>query len=105
MLNVIPDNYLKIGTIIIGIITLLIEFFLLMKKRTPIIKGIKYFCYLLTLLLVGVYSFGIYYLNKTVNFIDNITIMNEEVTNYYIAVLKGTKYQETSDFKTHLKKY
>ena len=97
MLNVIPNNYLNIGTIIITVITLIIEFFLLIKKRTPIIKGIKYFCYLITILLIGGYSFGIYYLNKTVHFIDNIKMMKEEVTNYYIIVLNDTVYQETSD--------
>ena len=31
------------------------------------------------------------------NFIDNISIMNEEITNYYIIVLDTSKYQESSD--------
>lgn len=97
MLNVIPDKYFLIGVVLISLLTLFIVVFLLIKKKNMIIKIIKVFCYLLAIGLIGVYLFGAYYLNKTLNFIDNISIMNEEVTNYYIVVLKDSRYQEISD--------
>lgn len=96
-INIIPDKYFNIATILISIITLTIEIFLLIKKKNVILKGIKIFCYTISILLITIYSFGIHYLNKTVNFLDNISIMNEEITNYYIIVLKDSVYQETSD--------
>lgn len=97
ILNIVPDKYFLMGSIVIGIVTLLIEMVLLIRKKSKVIKGIKIFAYIITFILLGLYSFMIYYLNKTMNFIDNISIMNEEVTNYYIIVLDTSKYQETSD--------
>lgn len=97
LLNVIPDEYFIIGIGFISIITLLIEFFLLIRKKNILLKIIKIFCCILSILLIVVYSFGIYYLNNTLNFIDNIKVSNEEITNYYIIVLDTSKYQETSD--------
>lgn len=97
IINVIPDKYFLTGSIIISVITLLIIFFLFIKKKTTITKIIKGFCYFLAIILIAIYSFGIYYLNKTMNFIDNISLMTEEITNYYIVVLNSSKYQETSD--------
>lgn len=97
VLNIVPSKYFVYGTIIISIITLIIIIFLLIKSKNILLKVIKTLCYILAITLIGVYSFGIYYLNKTMNFIDNISIMNEEITNYYIVVLATSKYQETSD--------
>ena len=97
MLNIIPNNIFLYGTIIISVITIIIELFLLIKSKNIVLKSIKVFCYILSILLICIYSFGAYYLNKTMNFIDNISIMNEEVTNYYIIVLDTSKYQESSD--------
>jgi len=97
MVNIIPDKYLLVGSIIVLLITLIIEFFLLIRKKNVFLKGIKIFCCVASIMLIGVYSFGIYYLNKTANFINNIGSINEEITNYYIIVLNDSVYQETSD--------
>lgn len=97
MLNIIPDNYFLYGTITISFITLIIIAFLFIKSKNIVLKVIKAICYILAICLIGIYSFGTYYLNKTMNFIDNISIMNEEITNYYIIVLDTSKYQESSD--------
>lgn len=97
LLGVIPDDYLSIGIALISFITLVLEFILLIRKKSSVINGIKIFAYILSILLIGGYSFGIYYLSKTMNFIDNISMMKEEVTNYYVIVLKDSKYQEISD--------
>lgn len=97
ILNLIPNKYFIYSTIIISLITLIIIIFLLIKSKNIILKVIKTLCYILAIALISLYSFGIYYLNKTMNFIDNISIMNEEITNYYIVVLATSKYQEPSD--------
>ena len=96
-LDVIPDNYFTLGIIIISIVTLILEIFLFIKKRNIILKIFKGISIFISLVLICLYSFGTYYLNKTMNFIDNISIMNEEITNYYIIVLDTSKYQESSD--------
>ena len=97
LLDVIPDNYFTYGVITVSIFTLIIITFLFIKSKNIILKVIKGICIFISILLIGLYSFGTYYLNKTMNFIDNISIMNEEITNYYIIVLDTSKYQETSD--------
>ena len=75
ILNIVPDKYFLMGSIVIGIVTLLIEMVLLIRKKSKVIKGIKIFAYIITFILLGLYSFMIYYLNKTMNFIDNISII------------------------------
>ena len=96
-INLIPNNYFAIIAVIIAIMTLVIETFLLIKKKNVILKGIKIFCCIISIFLIAIYSFGIHYLSKTVNFLDNISKVEEEITNYYIIVLKDSIYQETSD--------
>lgn len=97
MLNVVPDNYFWFGTVAIMLFTMIISLLMFIKGKKIIFRIIRGFCYFLAILLMSIYSFGIYYLNKTMNFIDNISIMREEVTNYYVVVLKDSKYQEISD--------
>jgi len=97
ILDIIPNNYFIIGLSLIIIITLFLLLFLLVKPKNIILKIIKYICYFITIILITTYTFGIYYLNKTMNFIDNISVTQEEITNYYIIVLDTSKYQESSD--------
>lgn len=97
LIGIIPDNYFIIGTIILSMITLTIDLFLIFRFKNKIYKIIKYICLVLSIILIGIYSFGIYSLNKTINLFDNAFIMNEEVTNYYIIVLKDSIYEEVSD--------
>ena len=97
LLNIIPNKYFNLGISIISIITLIILTFIIIKSKKIILRILKGICYFLGIVLIGVYSFGIYYLNKTMNFIDNISVTKEEITNYYIMVLDTSKYQESSD--------
>ena len=96
-LNIIPNNYFWFLTTAIYLLTIIITFFIFIKLKKKVFKVIKIFCYVLAFLLIGIYTFGTYYLNKTMNFINNITLIKEEITNYYIIVLKDSKYQEASD--------
>ena len=97
LVNIIPNKYFILGTILLSVIVLIIELFLLIDfKKTwlKIIKGIMIF---LAFLLCFGCIFGLNYLNKTLNFFENIKIIKEEVTDYYVIVKKDTKYQEVSD--------
>ena len=97
LIGIIPDNYFLIGTVILGIITLIIDIFLIFRFKNKILKVLKYICLIISIILIFVYSFGIYSLNKTLNLFDNAFILKEEVTNYYILVLKDSIYEEVSD--------
>ena len=97
VLDVIPNKYFNLGIGLITLVTIFIIFLIVIKSKKIIMKILKGFCYFIGIALIGVYSFGIYYLNKTMNFIDNIEVTKEEITNYYIMVLDTSKYQESSD--------
>lgn len=97
ILDIIPNKYYIFGSILIAIITLILLFFLLIKKKNKVLKVFKGISIFITIILIIIYSFLVYYLNRTMNFLDNIKIMREEITNYYIVVLDTSKYQETSD--------
>lgn len=97
LIGIIPDNYFIIGTVIIGIITLVIDIFLIFRFKNKLFKILKYICIFIAIILISVYSFGIYSLNKTLNLFDNAFMLKEEVTNYYIVVLESSIYEEVSD--------
>lgn len=96
-LGLIPDKYLIIGSIFLIISTIILNIFLIFRFKNKLLKAIKIIAYIISIILILSYSFGIYYLNKTMNFFDNIAVIKEEVTNYYIVVLDTSIYQETSD--------
>ena len=96
-LNILPDKYLLIGSGLLSFLTIIIIFFLVLNSKKILFKVFKGICYFFSVCLISIYLFGIYYLNKTMNFIDNISVTREEITNYYIMVLDTSKYQETSD--------
>ncbi len=105
MLNILPDVYFTIVFVILGIITFVIDFFLLLRFKNKLFRFLKYVFLLITIILIGCYSYGIYSLNKTLNLFDNIMMISKEVSNYYIVVLSSSKYKETSDLDGHSVSY
>lgn len=104
ILNILKDSYFIIISFIFLIFVLLIAVILFYnpkKKQKKIFKKIYHIVrtisFTLAIIFVIVEIFGIYYLNKTMNFLDNISFIKEEITNYYIIVLKDSRYQDTSD--------
>lgn len=97
LFNVIPDNYYRL--IIIGLIcsNILLIFLLLFKFKNKFLKVIHILSYIFTIILLIAFAIGIFYLNKTRNLFDNISIIKEEVTDYYLIVLKDSIYEEVSD--------
>lgn len=97
ILGIIPNNYYIFITIFVIITLFIISFFLIFKFRKRILKIIKMLVFILTMLLISIYAIGIYYLDKTMNLFDNISLMREEISYYYIVVLDSSVYQEVSD--------
>jgi LCP family protein required for cell wall assembly len=96
-LGAIPDNYFIILAIAVGIVTLIIDFFLLFRFKKRLFLVFKYISLLVVVVLILVFSYGIYSLNQTFKLFDKAFSLNEEVTDYYIVVLKDSVYEETSD--------
>ena len=97
LFDIIPNNYFTIILIVLIILSIILNFFLIFKFKNKVLKAIKIFLTIITVILIVAYSFGIYYLNKTMNLFDNISVIKEEVTNYYIVVLDTSIYDEPSD--------
>lgn len=97
ILDIIPSNYYIPLIIILIIISIILNFFLIYKFKNKFLKVIKIFLTIISIIVILVYSTFIYYLNKTMNLFENISIIKEEVSYYYIVVLDASIYQEPSD--------
>ena len=96
-IDVIPDKYFMLLVATCYIVTIITDIFLFISSDNIVFKLFKGLAYIVTILMIVGYSCGIYYLNKTINLFENISIIKEEVTNYYIVVLDTSIYQEPSD--------
>lgn len=96
-INAIPDNYFKIILIGVSIVTVITSIILFLNVNSISFKVLKVLSYIVTVILIFGYSFGMIYLNKTLHFIGNIESIKKEVTSYYVVVLKDSKYEEISD--------
>ena len=97
ILDIIPSNYYIPLIIILIVISIILNFFLIYKFKNKFLKVTKVFLTIISIIIVLVYSTFIYYLNKTMNLFENISIIKEEVSYYYIVVLDTSIYQEPSD--------
>ena len=96
-INAIPDNYFKIILIGVSIVTVITSIILFLNVNSISFKVLKVLSYIVTIIFIFGYSFGMIYLNKTLHFIGNIESIKKEVTSYYVVVLKDSKYEEISD--------
>lgn len=97
ILDIIPSNYYIPLIIILIVISIILNFFLIYKFKNKFLKAIKVFLTIISIIIILVYTTFIYYLNKTMNLFENISIIKEEVSYYYIVVLDTSIYQEPSD--------
>lgn len=95
-LNVLPVKYVSI---IFGveIIYLLIFGIILIKKKIK--WKLKITFSIISILIMVVLSFGNKYMDSTINFFKKITQNNLQTENYYVVVLKNSKYETTEDLK------
>lgn len=98
ILNIIPKKYL-LPIIFSCILYLFISFICQCKLKTKI--GIKYFFNFISCILLVILSFGIFYMYKTMNFMDIIGAKDYELENYYVIVLKD-EYNSISDLDTEV---
>lgn len=96
-LDVVPDKYFLVLLVVSYLVTIITDIFLFISSSNFVFKLFKGFAYVVTILMIVGYSCGIYYLNKTTNFMNNINVIKKEVTSYYIIVMKDSKYDEISD--------
>lgn len=92
LLSGILEKVLMIALFVVMVLIILGMFKLKNKK-----KIIAYVFYVILLIVLSV---GIYYLNPTKNFIDSFdTADKTSYDNYYVVVLKKSKYTKLSDLK------
>ena len=95
--NVIPDNYFTLIIVFLISSNIILNLLLMFNFKNKFLKVMHIISYIITILLLISFSFGIFYLNKTMNLFDNFNVIKEEVTDYYIIVLNDSVYQEPSD--------
>ncbi len=95
-LSVIPLKYILIIIPIYLIFTLLFSF-LIIKKNIK--NGIKIFIDVILSILIIIYSSGLIYLNKTLNFMDKIKAKDYQTEEYYVIVLKDSGYDNVNQIK------
>lgn len=95
-LNVLPFKYISILLLIYVIFTLLFGLFIVKKN---IKSGFKIFMDIILCIFIMIYSFGLVYLNKTLNFMEKIKSKGYQTEEYYILVLKNSNYENLSDIE------
>ncbi len=96
-LDVVPDKYFMLLVAASYIVTIITDVFLFISSDNIVFKLFKGLAYIVTILMIVGYSCGIYYLNKTTHFMNNLNTIKKEITSYYIIVMKESKYDEISD--------
>ncbi len=94
MLNVLPIKYLK-PIIYIYIPVFIALFILLWLKKVK--KAIKITINVIAVILIGIFSFSIFYMYKTMNFMDKISAKEYQLEEYYVMTLKNSGYEELKD--------
>ena len=87
LLQVVPMKYLLPITCIYVICMLIGG---ICQCKRGIISGIKYFFDFISCIFIIILSMGIFYMYKTMNFMDIIGAKDYELENYYIIVLKDS---------------
>jgi len=98
-IDFIPSNYLNAAYIVVIIVGLILGLLLILKTKKTIFKVFKSLVVLVSIILIFVYGFAIYSLNNTLDVLENAFLMQAEVTNYYVVVLKNSNFEEISDLE------
>lgn len=95
-LSIIPLKYILV---ILPIYILFTLIFMLLIIKKNIKKGIKIFIDIILSISIILYSSGLIYLNKTLNFMDKIKAKDYQIEEYYILILNESKYQSINELK------
>lgn len=95
-LNVLPNKYL-IPLMLFYLFILVLNGFLVWKRNTK--NWLKIIAIFVCLLGTIVSSFGLYYLNSTLNLMSKIQTKGYQLEDYYILVNKDSNYHTIGDLK------
>jgi len=98
-IDFIPNNYMTLIYVVIIVCTLIFGLILMLKAKNIIFKIFKGIVILTSIVFICIYGFAIYSLNNTLDVLENAFLMRAEVTNYYVVILKDSKYEEISDLE------
>ena len=87
-LDMLPAKYLTIIFIVLGIIYLILSLFAFHKS---VKKGLKVFACIIFVLLSLTFGYGIRYVDKTYDFINNISGELNQKEEYYVSVSSDSK--------------
>ena len=94
--NVLPSKYLLLVVGVLGFFVLLNSWFLISKKFKAWIKLLAIF---ISALIIAVLSIGLYYIERTYNFMDNIKGTNYITEKYYVLINNESLYSSIEDLK------
>lgn len=92
-MDIIPSKYFLVLGIMLFFILLIVV--LLLIPKIP--YGIKLFLWILCILISGVSIYGTLKIKETTEFFKNIEASDYEVEQYYVLVLKDSKYEKLED--------
>ena len=95
-IKIIPTKYIIPSVIVYLLISIIILFFAFNKRIKKIFKIINVI-FISCIILIS--SFGLYYLNSTLNLMDKIKAKDYQLINYYVIVLKNNNIDEINDLK------
>lgn len=96
-LKVLPIKYSSILFIAYVFLNLIFGVLLLKKSKKP-----KIFLNFICILFIILFLLILYYLSKTINFMDQIKALKYQMDNYYVLVLKDSKYQTIDDVEGNI---
>ena len=100
-LNMLPDKYYKVIIITFIVINILNIICLLPKKNI-----FNIICIILSIIIIGISSFGMFHGKKIANFLNNSFNNNGlEISEYSVAVLKSSDYNNIKDLDSKLMGY
>ncbi len=95
-LDMLPDKYLKLLFIGIGVFYLILLIFTLPRHMK---KGFKIFACIMLVLLGLIFSYGIRYADKTIGFIDVINDELKQKEEYYVSVVADSTIDSIDKLK------
>ena len=95
-LKIIPSKYLTLIAIIYGLILGIIFIITIEKKK---LKKLRILIMTLSLIIISFLGAGLYYLNSTIKFMNQIQSKDYQIEEYYVVVLKKNPYQTLSDIE------
>ncbi len=95
-LDMIPNNYLTIALIVIGVIYLILIGLTLPRKMKIVVKGVCCFFFIVFALVFG---YGIKYSDKTIETLDKINYNLSQKEDYEIKVLSKSKISSKEGLK------